>query len=268
MSTERLFEGKDILAFLQSQVKPADQDPWLFVVIPETTDHWQVERFADILQPVMAIRAEEDDNQRDYDTRMAAAVERFARSDAMRRVRMLTGHFKVFQINEVQELSNARLLTILRDPLDRLLSDFSQQNANRRGGLRTDAFVEFAKSPANQNVYMQFLCPKSMWKPKDCVTYIQDRFSFIGIAEDQPMTMKMFYATQGVRYNAVRQDQESGPRRMTRGDLTPDLIKSVSTLNAVDYDIFRYFHDRFVSVRDNFFAMFDHDRVFEKLHFR
>jgi len=156
--------------------------------------------------------------------------------------------------------------------VDRLLSDFGAQNRSNEGLNTSQAFLNFAKRTENQNVLLQFLCPKRMWKPKECIDFIQNRFDFIGVAEDLPMTLKMFYAIHGARFHANPQNQNENMNmnmnKLTRSDLSPELIKTVSLLNAVDYEIFRYFHDNFVSLKEAFFAQSDSGKLFEDLVYR
>ena len=268
MTTAQLFKEKNLLAFLQAQIRPADNDPWFFVSVPETIPYAVRQRFADILQPDATVCADGDDGNLDYDRRMSLALERFEQSAEFRRCRFVSGHFKIFQIDEVQGLAKVRLMTVMRDPLNRLLSDFAAQVSRKRGRPTPETFLEFAKSPANQNVYLQILCPKHIWKPDECIEFIQSRFDFIGIAEDLPMTMKMFYAMHGAQCFALEKDPEHGARCLNRADLSANLIRTVSLLNAVDYDIFRYFHDHFVSLKDDFFAMSNRGDIFKALNFR
>jgi hypothetical protein len=107
-----------------------------------------------------------------------------------------------------------------------------------------------------------------MWKPNECVEFIQKRFDFIGVAEDLPMTVKMFYAIHGARYRGSMPAREEKPGKLTRGDLSPEVIRAVSQLNAVDYHIFRHFHDRFVSLKESFYEMSDFGKIFTKLSYR
>jgi Sulfotransferase family len=155
---------------------------------------------------------------------------------------------------------------VLRDPVDRLVSDFAAQKTSKQ--LTADNFLEFAKNPANQNTHLQFLCPKGMWKPNDCIEFIQDRFDFIGIAEDLPMTLKMFYAIHGARFYANSTEWEKARQQFSRDNLSANLIHTVAQLNAVDYEIFRYFHDRFIALKESFYAMIDYDKIFRKLAYR
>jgi hypothetical protein len=268
MTTAQLFKEKDLLAFLQAQIRPADNDPWFFAQVPETIPYAVRQRFADILQPDATISVGGGEDNLDYDRRMSLALERFEQSAEFRRCRFVSGHFKVFQIDGAQGLAKVRLMTVMRDPLNRLLSDFAAQGGGKRGRLTPEAFLEFAKNPANQNVFLQFLCPKHIWKPNECIEFIQDRFDFIGIAEDLPMTLKMFYAVHGAQFFGLAKETEHDARRFNRADLSANLIRTVSLLNAVDYDIFRYFHDQFVSLKDDFFAMSDRGDIFKTLKFR
>lgn len=265
MTTVQLFRDKNIVGFLQAQIEPREQLPWLFVHVPEAIPYTVRENFADILQPDCHITVSENDDL-DYDARMFRQLQSFERQE-FRQCRFASGHFKVFQIDNIPGLTKARIFTVMRDPVDRLLSDFSVQNAGKPRHLAPQNFLQFAKNPANQNVFLQFMCPKGMWKPKDCVEFIQNRFDFIGIAEDLPMTMKMFYAIHGARFPGESKEMKSASGKLTRGDLSSELVRTVSLLNAVDYDIFRWFHDQFISLKEEFFTIAD-GKIFKALAYR
>jgi hypothetical protein len=269
MSTGELFRNQNILAFMQTKITPDDSSPWLFVHIPQSVSYAVRCQIADVLQPEAAIAADDEDGGQTYDTRMSLALERFAKSKEFRERRFVSGHFKVFQIDKIGELANAHAMTIMRDPVDRLLSDFAAQQEGKRVRVTAEAFLKFAKSPANRNILLQFLCPQGMWKPQECIEFIQNRFDFIGIAEDLPMTIKMFHAIHGVRFSAA---VASPPLRsggtLGRSDLSDEMIKTVTLLNALDYEIFRWFHDRFVALKGEFFKLSDRGELFKALSYR
>jgi hypothetical protein len=266
MTTVQLFQEQNIIGFLQAKIGLADQPPWLFVHIPETVGHLVREVLADILQPEHTVTAAMETGRVDYDTAMSRQLQKFEQSEEFRKCRFVSGHFKVFQLDVIPALAKCRLATILRDPVDRLLADYLAQSGDRRPSAQQ--FLEFAKNPSNQNIYLQFLCPRNMWKPGECVEFIQKRFDFIGIVEDLPMTVKMFYALHGARHRGSISGREETSCEFTREDLAPDLIRLVSQLNAADYHIFRHFHDRFISLKESFYEMSDFGEIFTKLSYR
>jgi hypothetical protein len=269
MTTAQLFKDQNIIEFLQAQIGLAGQSPWLFVHMPETVGYLVRDILADILQPEHVVAAPTETGKVDYDTAMSRELQKFEQTDEFRKCRFVSGHFKVFQLDVIPALAKCRLATILRDPVERLLGDYLAQSSGRSRQPSAQQFLEFAKNPSNQNVYLQFLCPRTMWKPGECVEFIQRRFDFIGIAEDLPMTIKMFYAIHGARFRGGPvPSREEKPVRLTRGDLSPELIRTVSQLNAVDYHIFRHFHDRFVSLKESFYEMSDFGKIFTKLSYR
>src|SRR5262249_50270451 len=141
---------------------------------------------ADILQPEHVVAAPTDTGKVDYDTAMSRQLQKFEQTEEFRKCRFVSGHFKMFQLDGIPGLAKSRLATILRDPVERLLGDYLAQGVGRSRQPNAQQFLEFAKNPANQNVYLQFLCPRNMWKPNECVEFIQKRFDFIGVAEDLP----------------------------------------------------------------------------------
>jgi hypothetical protein len=267
MTTTKLFQDKNMLAFLQAKIIQSEHKPWLFVYISQTVAYAVRECFADILQPCGTIETNENDVGLNYDSRMLIALERFANSEDFSRCRFMSGHFKVFQVDSVDRLNEARLMTVLRDPVDRVIADFCAQNAEKQVRLTAERLLEFAKDPGNQNVYLQFLCPKGMWRPKECIEFIRNRMDFIGIAEDLILTVKMFYAIYGVRFRGQCDLNKRPAPPLARANLSADLVNTMATLNAVDYEIFRHFHDNLMVQKDQFFALTDHDKIFRSLDY-
>jgi hypothetical protein len=267
MTTTTLFQDKNVLAFLRAQIMQSDHKPWLFIYIPQTVAYAVRERFADILQPCGTIAVSDNDAGPNYDSRMSAALERFANSVDFSKCRFISGHFKVFQIDSVERLNRVRLMTVLRDPVNRVIDDFCAQSMEKQVKPTAQGLLEFAKDPGNQNVYLQFLCPKGLWRPKECIEFICNRMNFIGIAEDLTMTMKMFYAIYGIRFHGGGVDKRPASP-LTRATLSADLVNTIAELNSLDYQIFRHFHDNLVLQREQFFALTDHDEIFKYLDYQ
>ena len=263
MSIRSLFEARDIIAYVEENRERRAAPPWVFVHVPEAINGSFREQLADALQPDYMITLKGSERGENYDEKVLDAVQTFCGEDDFRRARLITGHFKAFQLDSVDAMKNVHRLTMLRDPVDRLLSDFKAQSEPK--GLTAPAFLEFAKKPMNQNVFLQFLCPKNLHKPKDCMEYMLDRYSFVGCWEDANMSLKMFYSLLGMRGSYRPVEPDTSKDTMRKSDLSPDLVRTVARLNGADYEIYRFFHDRFIAVKEKFFELNDYGRMFRQM---
>lgn len=199
MPVREFYEMSDILAYVKTHYRSIVSTPWLFVYVPESCPYEFREQLADILQPdtVFALRREEIVT--DYDASMQQGLEAFCKGNEFPTFNLISGCFKMFQIKKIPELAPYRRLTVLRDPIDRIIADFNAQN--RASGTQGSplTLLEFAKLPANQNVFLQYVTDKGMWQPKECIDFILNEFDFVGIAEDMTMTIKLFYSLFGMR---------------------------------------------------------------------
>jgi hypothetical protein len=268
MSTQTFFENQDIAEYIQANGQFRSGPPWVFVHVPQAIEGWFRERMADALQPDAWVRLTGSEQGENYDAKMLNALKTFAEGADFSRSRLISGHIKVFQLKEVKAFESSRRLTVFRDPIDRLLADFNAQADSKKGDGKAppsaDQFLEFAKDPANQNVYLQFLCPKNVWKPRECIAHIMEYFDYIGIWEDATMSLKLLYALLGMRITVVR-DGNSPDYPVKRGDLSPEIVRAVARLNGADYEIYRFFHDRFVALKDKFFELSDHGTIFREV---
>src|SRR5215469_3970558 len=120
MTTTELFKDKDVLAFLQSQIASPNRNPWVFIYIPQTVTYAIRDCFADIVQPESSVVLRDEDAGLEYDDGMSAKLRRFETSEQCSQSRFVSGHFKIFHVDGGTLLSQARLMTVLRDPVDRL----------------------------------------------------------------------------------------------------------------------------------------------------
>jgi hypothetical protein len=263
VSIRSLFEDRDIIAYVEENRERRPAPPWVFVHVPEAISASFREQLADALQPDYMLTLKGTERGANYDEKVQDAVQAFCNEDDFQRARLITGHFKAFQLDSVDAMKNAHRLTMLRDPVERLLSDFKAQSEPK--AITAPGFLEFAKKPMNQNVFLQYLCPKSLWKPKDCTEYMLDRYSFIGSWEDANLSLKMFYSLLGMRGNLKPVEPDTAKSPLQRSDLSPDLVRTVARLNGADYEIYRFFHDRFIALKEKFFELNDYGRMFRQM---
>ena len=265
MPVREFYEMSDILAYVKTHYRSIVSTPWLFVYVPESCPYEFREQLADILQPdtVFALRREEIVT--DYDASMQQGLEAFCKGNEFPTFNLISGCFKMFQIKKIPELAPYRRLTVLRDPIDRIIADFNAQN--RASGTQGSplTLLEFAKLPANQNVFLQYVTDKGMWQPKECIDFILNEFDFVGIAEDMTMTIKLFYSLFGMRTSPRVVEQQNAASDLHRKDVSTQIIDNIGKMNGLDYDIYNFFRKNFVDLKDKFFELSDYGRMFKKL---
>jgi hypothetical protein len=265
MPVRDFYESNDILAYVERYCISRPIEPWIFVHVPQSCPHQFRDQLADLLQPDAVVSLTSNEIAIDYDTSMQEALVNLTARPDFQKLNLISGHFKIFHVKNVPELDSRKRLTVLRDPIDRAIDDFNARN--RQSGARGTplTFLEFAKVPANQNVLLQYLTAKGMWKPEDCIEFILNEFDFVGLAENMNMTTKLFFSLFGLRA-APRQGQERAAQTdLNRTQVSRQIIDNVAKLNAADYQIYNHFRERFVNLQSKFFELNDYGRMFKAL---
>jgi hypothetical protein len=103
---------------------------------------------------------------------------------------VLTGHFRLSDIIPVIAPLGDRigLVTFLRDPVDRCISDYNYCLTDKHPGHETfrrqfPTLADFLDNPASVNKHMTHLRPHAGASVEETAAYLRDRFVFIGQTE-------------------------------------------------------------------------------------
>ncbi len=135
------------------------------------------------------------------------------------------------------------LVTILRDPLTRLISNykywqtrkFPQQYIWRKMNAQNWTFEDFALCPEFQNIYSQI-----------CTHIAPERFSYIGLYETLDVSINACMTHLGLelpktplpKHNITATPEAADTLSVT--DLDPDLVDRIKKYHSLDYELYNY----------------------------
>jgi hypothetical protein len=219
---------------------------WFFLHIPKTAGSSLSTEMARIRAPYHNVEIDYARPNGDHNAALAEAVASFAHTDAAQ-ARSASGHVPAPLLAPILEARpDARLFTLLRDPVQRVVSDYIYQTtpahppheAFRR---RYPSLEMYALERSEQNKMAFFLSGERSSDADFESLYrtVVKRFSFIGLVECYPMSFNIAARLMGEGGLPAEHQRRTADADRDRIAVTPstlDLIRRVNTLDQRFYD--------------------------------
>lgn len=219
------------------------EEPCVFVHVPKTAGTSLRTELARRLQPDVNIAVDYADTSRSFQARMDEAVDAFlVRAKAAPPPRFASGHLLGRHVLRIAAaLPGARFVTLLRDPVARVVSDYRHQRSPRHAVhrdfiRRVPSFDAYLELPSEHNKAAQHLVPPAVLQRGDaaeCVAHVMRRYAFVGVQEMYPLCFRALTALLGspawpeLRENVNRDDD--GVQ-----EVPPGLAARIRAANALD----------------------------------
>jgi hypothetical protein len=228
----------------------------VFVHVPKTAGSSLRAELAARLQPDINIEVDYTDTTRLFRDKMDDAVRDFLAGPA-ERIRFASGHLMGRHVAQMRTaMRNARFVTFLRDPVDRVVSDYRYQRSPkhpphpqfREKYPTLEAYLEFK---GDRNKAAQHLIAPPVYAgrdPEECVAYMLRTYDFVGVQDMYPISFRVLTALVGepgwpkLREN-VNRDEEEAP-------VSADLAAQVRAANALDAALYEAIFPRWRAIRD------------------
>jgi hypothetical protein len=232
--------------------------PCIFVHVPKTAGTSLRTEIAAILQPDVNIEVDYTDTSRDFNLRMDDAVTAFIAQAESSLVRFASGHILGRHVTRIRShFPQARFITFLRNPVDRLVSDYRHQRSPRHPVYREfiarvpsiEAYLELQSEREKMAKHLVSPDIRLLNDPQECIDFILRTYAFVGIQEMYPISFRLLTALLGqpgwpkVREN-VAADSEA------ERQVDPALAARIRALNPLDCAIYGFFQSRLAAVRD------------------
>ena len=219
-----------------------DQGPCIFVHVPKTAGTSLRAELAAILSPDINIHVDYTDTTRSFSDRIDDAVERFLEQAGPRGIRFASGHILARHVTRIaQRLPQTRFITLLRDPVARVVSDYRHQRSHRHPG-----FEAFRSRVPTLEAYLDLrwemdkaalhLLPQDILAQRDAaaaIAHVMDRFAFVGVQEMYDLSFRTLTSLAGSprapRLRANVNTDEDGVEVVT-----PELAERIRALNPLD----------------------------------
>ena len=209
-----------------------NSDRWSFIHIAKTAGSSFSQELANVLQPHYNI--EIDYNKvtgtganANFEQMMNAAIMAFSSHPNGSRARLVSGHFKYRNIRDLEEFRSSKLISLVRNPAERLLSDdrfqVSEQHPPHEAACaRYPTFRDFISDPINKDVIFNHLCEDIAQTGEECMEFISRTYTFVGVREMYTFSIKMMFmllgsGVVGALFRSSRQSRERSSLRLARG---------------------------------------------------
>ena len=234
---------------------------WFFVHIPKTAGSSFRSELADLLRPNYNVHIDRDRRSAPHAKKIVAATKAFDLHLKRRRCRFASGHVPVATLAQhVEAWPELKLITMLRDPAMRIISDYRYQTTpahppHREFLQRFPTFESYLGASGVRNQMFEFLRPSRQATLDECITFIVERFAFVGLVEMYPMSVRLVTRLMGLERSPSRYLRKTLETEDNRIEVTSQMIERVRELNSLDVAIHGYFRARLKGVREQVFSV-------------
>lgn len=199
------------------------------------------------------------------------ALRQFERVPLARRAKLrgVMGHFP-FGLHEAIERPST-YLTLVRDPIDRVLSAYQHRVVRQRFALSLEDYIRSERDPAMHNHQVRLLSggrPDRRNRPgrgslEKAMRNVEDHFALVGLTERFDESVVLAAHLFGWRKTAYRRQNE-GRGRPRREDLAPELLMILERTNELDRELLEWARARFQQQLD--VSGIDVERALARLH--
>lgn len=238
----------------------ADEGCWFFVHIPKTAGSSFRRELADMLRPNHNVNVARDRRQAPYEEKIADATKAFNDRLNQAPCRFASGHVPVTALmKHVENWQNLKLITMLRDPAMRMISDYRYQTTpahpiHREFIERFPTFEAYLATEWTRNRMFRFLRPSSEATLDECIAFVVEHFAFVGAVEMYPLSVRLVTRLMGQERSPSRHLRKTLENEHNQFEVTPELIERVRELNSLDVALYSYFHSKLLRARDSVFS--------------
>jgi hypothetical protein len=236
-----------------------DDRCWFFVHIPKTAGSSFRRELIDVLSPNCNIHVDRDRRSEPYAQKIVDATKSFNKRLTQRRYRFASGHVPIVTLaKHVDGWRDLKLITMLRDPVTRMISDYRYQTTSahpthREFLERYPTFESYLRTEWTRNRMFRFLRPTNQATVEDCIQFLVEDFAFVGLVEMYPLSVRLVTRLMERERSPSRHLRITSETEHNRIEVTPKLIEQVRELNSSDVALYSYFHAKLRAVREQVF---------------
>ena len=243
---ELLFQGR--LADYMAAAAPGPDGLCLFVHVPKTAGTSLRSELAALLRPEFNIAIDYTDAGRSFQQRMDEAVEAFLADALLVWPRFASGHILPRHTRRIcAALPGTRLVTLLRDPVARVVSDYRHQRSPRHPvhaafTARVPDLDAYLALRSEANKMALHLVPAEILRagdPAACIDHVMRSFAFIGVQEMYPICFRALTTLLGRPLWPRLRENVTG-ENPAEGLVSPELAARIRAANPIDEALYRH----------------------------
>lgn len=217
---------------------------WFFLHIPKTAGTSMSSELDRLRAPYVNISVDYERSDVTHDVALKQAVAQFATTQ-IANARSASGHVPLAVLDEVVgPRPGMKLFTVLRDPVARVVSDYTYQTTPAHPPFeafkkRYPSIEDYVLAPTEQNKMFSFLSPGQNGQSFDqAFRQIEQRFTFIGVTELYDMSFNIITRLMGKPARSQERRRETSPEAKARVTLSPSLVTLIRQANHLDQQLY------------------------------
>jgi hypothetical protein len=230
---------------------------WLFIHVPKTAGSSFRKELAETLRPQRNIHINYDSDE-PFAQQMETAIARFLEADKYTYFRFASGHINMDQALLIRRnRPDTRIITFLRNPVDRVISDFRYQRTPAHPPYKN--FIEryptidaYIADPVSQNRMSRILTPSHI-DPADfdeVVNFLDQNVTFIGIQDIYPLSFSIMFGLLGMNRHPRVHERKTQSTDTNDVMLSEELQSRIRSINDLDHRLFRHYRQLLASIRE------------------
>lgn len=184
------------------------------------------------------------------------AVERFIAAYDPETVKSASGHLRRKHIDRLLEaIPDAKLVTVLRNPVDRMISDYRYQCTDQHPPHkefieRFPRIEDYVNFRGTADKHWHFMIDDNDMSIEDGIDFIEKRFAFVGLKEMYPMSVNVMMLLRGHDVMPRVHKRSTKPNAANAVEITDELVAQITEKNRKDFALFEHFRKKLVEKRD------------------
>lgn len=265
MSIRTLLDGDIASYFTDNADRP--EALWVFLHIPKTAGSSFCAELASRLHPYWNIEVDYTDHSLTHNEKLQRVVDRFSKAMPEARHRFASGHvLRKHLDNIVQAWPETRFVTMLRNPVARVVSDYRYQRTPSHPPYsdfieRFPRFEDYIESIESQNKMYLHLRPTREASAQETIDDIEQRFNFVGITEMYYLATRTLFTLLGDTRGPSIYERRTEDRAENKIPNLAELTPRIREVNALDVAIYDHFHEKLKQRREAVIAYLDQVRL-------
>ncbi|MDO6460993.1 sulfotransferase family 2 domain-containing protein [Granulosicoccaceae sp. 1_MG-2023] len=215
---------------------------WIFHHIPKTAGSSLTRELSVVLPPYRNVFAEHPRSGADQGTdAMMSSVESFLEADRSVNYRSVSGHFRLPHLSRIREaIPASRMFTFLRQPAERLISDYRYAKTPKHPLYREFAekfptIEHYIEDPCSQNKMWRFVTAGGQEAGDESLARIFRNYAFIGTLESLSEDWSFLTSIVGCPKVMTARVNVTKAQDNNEVQYAPHLYQRIRELNAKDY---------------------------------
>jgi hypothetical protein len=221
---------------------------WLLLHIPKTAGSSLSAELAKVMKPYRNIHINYENSEVPARLQKQEVVDQFIADAEHIPFRSASGHITMRHALQIRSaLPHVKIITFLRDPVERVISDFRYQTTpahppHKQFIMQFPSIHDYIKLPRARNKMFRFLTSDPKASFKESLRTIERELTFVGTLEAYAMSFNVLFRLFGVDVTPEehrRRTESNEHNRVSQGDELPREIRQLNELDVALYEHFR-----------------------------